>query len=902
MPNCHCGHDFAWQPWKGWLKFGTNRRHRAPRTRQSVQAKLLNSSPNSGRPLELQPTSYGSGSDRLVGSETSVARPSIGSSPLREIQQINVLGAVWRYRWAVLLPATIAAIIGFLIYLQLPETYRSTTRLMVRTDRPAVLDQVSGDMVGGVPSIDIVTAQLYSDTVVARAFSSPRMEPYRERFRSDFSKFMSDTLDSLILEPEVEDIRTAQSLVILQHFEHTDQELCKAAVESFSDALQSYYNDQMNDTRGELMSLINNATEKLAPKLIDLERRYREFRTDAPLAWASDGTAINPHRERQLFLVQRRSELVEEKRKTEIQLASVKSIARDAAKDPLLALNIIGQLIERKLTLPDSAQTREDIQESDETLGLLNLDTELVPLMVQKSRLVAEYGPDHPSVRSVATELELMKQELKELVEKKAARVTELVDQYNADYLTPGERSVEAVKAVVFALEAQTDMLGEQITELDSQIAAERTAAATMARYEQDNASMMREIERTQELLDQLEEEMSRVALTDEQQGVRVVELTAPSEAYRVGPNLVICLGLSTLVGLALGCGIALLLENNANTFRDPDEIGDALRAPVWTHMPFFKGKVAKGDENPYRDLDPQLAVIHTPISVAAEAMRQCRTTLFFETAGNPRGTVIQLTSPLPSDGKSMIACNLAASIAQSGKKTLLIDCDLRRPQTGRSFNIEDEYGLTHVLNGECELTEAIHDVPCENLSVMPSGPIPANPAEALTLPDMYDMMEHLKDQYDYIVLDTPPLLVVTDPSIVASLADGVILAMRVRRKSKPNAREAANILRSVGANFMGIVINNSDESASSDGYRGHGYYRYSKYTNRYQRRRDQSERVTVSGRGGQNRLANLSSASPHINGAAVNGSASGPTLSGGGSATGVLDREPGDGFEDDYS
>lgn len=814
---------------------------------------------------------------------------------IQDIQHINALEAIWRYRWAAVLPAILGGIIGFLIYLQLPETFRSTTRLMVHSDRPAVLDQMSGDILGGVPSIEIVTAQMYSDEVVSKAFMSPRMEPFRSRFNDSVQVFQGVAQESLILKPEVEDVRTAQSLVMLQHFEHTDQELCKAAVESFSGALQSYYNAQIRDSRGELMGLITNAMEKLHPKLIDLERRYREFRADAPLAWNSDGTAINPHRERQLFLVQTRSELIEEKRRTEIELASVESIANDSQEDPLLALNIIGQLLDRTLSLPSSAQSREDIRESDEELGLLNLDTELVPLMVEKSRYASELGENHPTVRALAAELEMMKAELKELVEKKAARVGVLVEENNADYLTPGQRAVEAVKAVVFSMRAQLQQYQAQILDLDSQIASERTAAATMARYEQDNTSMLREIERSQDLLDQLEEEISRVALTDEQQGTRVVELTAPTDAYKVGPRLALCLGLATLAGLAIGCGIALLLENNANTFRDPDEIGEMLGVPVWTHMPFFKGKVAKGEDNPFRDLDPQLAVIHTPISVAAEAMRQCRTTLFFETAGNPRGSVIQVTSPLPSDGKSTIACNLAASIAQSGKRVLAIDCDLRRPQLGRNFAVEDEYGLTHVLNGECETVEAIHEMPTDNLFVMPAGPIPANPAEALTLPDMHDLINHLRDEFDYIILDTPPLLVVTDPSIVASMADGVILAMRVRRKSKPNARESASILRSVGANILGIVINNSDESASSDGYRGHGYYRYSKYTNRYQRRRDQTERKTVQGRtAGKNRLAPITSAPAQSSNVTNNGvhAAVKPSSPQSSNATGLLEPE----------
>ena len=221
------------------------------------------------------------------------------------------------------------------------------------------------------------------------------------------------------------------------------------------------------------------------------------------------------------------------------------------------------------------------------------------------------------------------------------------------------------------------------------------------------------------------------------------------------------------------------------------------------------------------------------PTSVAAEAIRSCRTSVFFEMTGSG-GKIIQVTSPLPGDGKSTIAGNLACSIAQSGKKVLAIDCDLRRPQLTDNFAMANELGLTNVLNGDCDPHEATHATPIPNLSVMPSGPIPANPAEALTLPDMNDLLRMLRDEYDYIIVDTPPLLVVTDPSITASMVDGIVLALRIRRKSKPNAKESINILGAIGARVLGVVINNSDEASISDGYRGYGYYRYGRYTNRY--------------------------------------------------------------------
>ena len=208
---------------------------------------------------------------------------------------------------------------------------------------------------------------------------------------------------------------------------------------------------------------------------------------------------------------------------------------------------------------------------------------------------------------------------------------------------------------------------------------------------------------------------------------------------------------------------------------------------------------------------------------------------------------MIQITSPLPGDGKSTIACNLASSIAQSGKRVIAIDCDLRRPQLTDNFDARERLGLTNVLNGECEPLDAAHATPIPKLSVMPSGPIPSNPAEALSLPLMNELLDYLREHFDYIILDTPPLLVVTDPSIVASMADAVAMTIRIRRKSKPNARESLNILNGVGANVLGVVINNSDEAGSSDGYRGYGYYKYGRYGGAYYRRNGSSNGTSVS-------------------------------------------------------
>lgn len=800
---------------------------------------------------------------------TQQIQPS-GVDPVRHEAAADIVAVIWRYLWVVIVPIGLGALFGYLIFLRTPESFQSYTRLLVESDRPPILDTITGDLVGGVPGVDIIRSQMLSDRVISDAYQNATMQPFHSLIGDSENAFSATAQGSLRLEPELAGTRPGQALILRLSFQNSNPELCEASVESFSAALQQFFNDRHKSSRSELIKLITLAMDQVHPKMLELEEKYRDFRRDAPLAWNSDGEAINPHRERQMFLINKRSELFEQLRRKSILLAAVESIA-DQSKDQEVALRVIGQLLDVSVGPSTEPGIERNLRDGDQKLAQLELDRQLVPLMIERNKYAAEFGDSHPTVKQLDTELTMMKKELKRLVQEQSARILELIEESRVEGVDSMANAKEAINAVLLASHAEESLLKNHLEELDKQIENEKQAAVSLALAEQDNDSMLREIERTRELMDQLEEQMARVNLTEEEGGIRVVELTRTTGAFKTGPNLSKSLGIWSCLGLAVGVGLALLLEKNANTFRDPDEVTAMLGLPILTHLPFFKGRVRKekkGAPNPFAKLDPHLAVVHMPASVPAEAIRSCRTSIFFELAGINSGKIIQVTSPLPGDGKSTIAGNLACSIAQSGKRTLLIDCDLRRPQITDNFGSSDKLGLTNVLNGDCEHIEAIQDTPLATLKLMPSGPIPANPAEALTLPEMSELLDLLRDEFDYIVVDTPPLLVVTDPSILASMVDGVVMALKIRRKSKPNAKEAAGILRTVGSRVLGVVINNSDESASSDGYKGYGYYRYGTETNRYYRRQGANRSTTeqqrmpilVSGRGSMPRPAQVQS------------------------------------------
>ena len=250
---------------------------------------------------------------------------------------------------------------------------------------------------------------------------------------------------------------------------------------------------------------------------------------------------------------------------------------------------------------------------------------------------------------------------------------------------------------------------------------------------------------------------------------------------------------------------------------------------PVLGHIPPIRTNDPP-EFKPVAALDPILAAALRPHSAEAEAVRGIRTQLLFSTSGNEH-QVLQITSPNPGDGKSTLSSNLAISLAKSNKRVVLVDCDFRKPRIHRLFALPNsDLGLASVVADQADLGAVIQNCEIENLSLLPCGPRPANPAELLTTPKFQEMLDDLRANYDFVILDTPPVLAVSDPAAVAPRADGVILVFRMTKDARPAAERAMDDLNAVGGKILGVVVNASTEREMGYGY-GHSYrynYQYS--------------------------------------------------------------------------
>jgi capsular exopolysaccharide synthesis family protein len=262
-------------------------------------------------------------------------------------------------------------------------------------------------------------------------------------------------------------------------------------------------------------------------------------------------------------------------------------------------------------------------------------------------------------------------------------------------------------------------------------------------------------------------------------------------------------MALAGILGLMLGVGLAFVREYMDTRLHSSDQIEHLYGLPTIARVPEMSlGNGTGGRRN-------ALVTLTKAHSVGAESFRNLRTNVRFVRAGQG-ATEMVVTSPAPQEGKSLTAANLAIALAQQGMKTLLVDADMRRSVQHRQFDIESSPGLSDLLVSEEGLDGVIRQSEVENLDVLPAGVHPPNPAELVGGPRMERLLDVLRQRYDSIVIDSPPMLAVTDASVLGKKTDGVILVVRAERTEKDAINLAIQQLQDVGARILGVVVNDA--------------------------------------------------------------------------------------------
>jgi capsular exopolysaccharide synthesis family protein len=410
---------------------------------------------------------------------------------------------------------------------------------------------------------------------------------------------------------------------------------------------------------------------------------------------------------------------------------------------------------------------------------------ELSALQRRQVQLAEKYGDRHPEMIEVQSAIESSQLKLR-------GEIAKVVQSVRTEY----QAAVAQEQSMTLALDQQK---GE---------------ALAMNRKAIDYGVIARDVDSNKQIYDTLLQRAKETGVSGELRtsNVRVVD-RAEAPLAPVSPRRALAILVGLFGGAFLGIGLAFLFDHLDNRLKTPEELEKELGVPSLGIIPVTAGIAGK----------PNPLISDGAPAAFAEAFRTLRTNILFSAAdGGPRSIVV--TSTAPSEGKTMVAGNVAIGLAQTGQRVLLIDADMRRPRAHELFGTAVEPGLSNLLVGAAKPSDVVQPSGVANLWVMPAGKTPPNPAELLGSKRFADLTAALGGHFDCVVIDTPPVLAVTDAAVVAHRASGVLFVIAADATSRHAARTALDQLEHAQAKFLGAVLNRVD--VERDSYYYSRYYR----------------------------------------------------------------------------
>lgn len=560
-------------------------------------------------------------------------------------------------------------------------------------------------------------------------------------------------------------------------FEWKDPELAAEVVDyQVNTYIQDYRERRLGVTGGGLEALKVKADE-LRPKVAEAADALQKFITEHGA----------------VSLDQSQNIVVERLKMLNTQLTDLQNKRIELQSQ----IQSIGHALESRTPL-------EDLPEVMDNPIMRDLKMEWIRTQQEISDLSERFGQNHPELMAARAKLDAVRDKIE-------IEVRSILSATHLDY----QRSKEQEENILEALKEQTnEVMSLDNLRIEYQIL--KDAHDTL------NNTYRAIIQRIEEI------EISTAAGSEEDNIFIIAPAKVPVKIAR--PKRKQAVLLAVLFGPMLGIALAFFLQYLDTTVKTREEVEQLTGIPVLGFVPALREELnGGGSEAGNERAAYDMLAIERPRSALAEAFRSLRTALSFS-AGAQDVRSFLVTSPSPLEGKSLVSINLAFTFAQAGMKVLLVDSDMRKPRLHKTFDLPPSVGLSNLLAGEGVggLNEAVHATRVENLFVLPSGPRPPNPAELLATKRMKALVREMEENFDRIIFDTPPVVNVTDSSILMHFVGGGLIVIRSFTTQRGLAQRASELLQGTQGRLLGIILNNADIPKGVYGYEG--YYYYSSY------------------------------------------------------------------------
>ncbi|MDQ3010209.1 MAG: polysaccharide biosynthesis tyrosine autokinase, partial [Acidobacteriota bacterium] len=703
---------------------------------------------------------------------------------------------------AVVITATLATIYN----LRLPSIYEGVTKIEIqREDRVVELKDLQINMGGGddaqyintklktlqspkIAHLVVRTLDLEHNSDFLPGVSRP-LRSHSENLevtegetdqQAEMQR-LEPFIDTLLGNVEVRPVRETRLIEI--RYRHRNKDLARRIADTWAEAFIKNSLDERYDTNKEAAAYLDKSIAGYKLKLKEAEERLQNYLRDHQVLdfGQKDGTTTTRLAELNHILLQAETE----RKNGQISYELSRSVS-DVS------------------TLPE-VQRDPIVQE---------LNIKITELRQQRERLMVEFTPEWPDVKKVTQQLQQLEGELR-----------------------------ASQQRILSTIENQYRSAVQREDSLRKSFAQQRAETIQQNQGAIEAKLLQSEADSNRHLLDSLLQSQKGVEVSAAglmKSNIRIAELS-PTPREAVGPKRMQNILLSALLSLIVGVGLVLFLDYLNNRIESVEDIDRYLHLPALGVIPMLEspkkarrllGKAAHtngsgGDSPAPFAVAGSESVLLTNIeanSSVAESYRQFRTSLLLSSASHAPRTLL-ITSSQPAEGKTTTSVNTAISLAQTGAAVLVIDADLRRPRVHKVFGLKNSAGLSNYLAGEAELA-ALIQIAMPNLYVLPVGPLPPNPAELLGSPKMKGLIETLSANFDYVVIDSPPVSSFADSLILSALVEGVIIVVKAGVTTREMAQRTKAHLQSVGAKILGVVINQIK-------LQPHDYYYYSTYYNR---------------------------------------------------------------------